>query len=322
MEDASLTTAPPAARIAGLPRRAAAWLIDGALLGAVGWLIGSAAGSAIAPLGTSGRLLGLLVALPYFGVLGSRIGGGQTPGKLALRIRVVDEDGRPLSVARSFLRAIVLTVPWFVNGLVVSPAFGGPGAWALGVLAGTMVFGVGCGSAVLVLVNRRARQTVHDLAVRSYVVARTAEALPVEVRTPVFARRAVAGWLVATAVAVAVVSPLAKSWGRELAPAELQRTLAALPGVRSFSITQGGHHVAGVPIPFVRAVLWYDGPLGREEGVARGAAAALLRFQPAAADAERVEVRVVRGWDVGIAHMWRSHAYVKRPDEWRRESGP
>src|SRR5688572_4687565 len=67
-------------------------------------------------MGGYGRLLGFAVALAYFGVMNSRIGGGQTLGKRLLGVRVVAGDGRTLSLPRSFLRYCVLGIPFFLNG--------------------------------------------------------------------------------------------------------------------------------------------------------------------------------------------------------------
>ena len=84
-------------------------------------LLGWAAFDAFAALGSWGRLVGFAVAWPYFGVMNSRLGGGQTLGKRLLGLRTVSLDGALLSPARGFLRSAVVSLPWFLNGAVADP---------------------------------------------------------------------------------------------------------------------------------------------------------------------------------------------------------
>ena len=86
------------------------------LLGIIGIVAGLIFYDSFVRLGGWGRLIGLGVVLPYFGVLNSRIGAGQTLGKRLLKVRVVGVGGAPLPVPRSLLRTTVLAVPWFLNG--------------------------------------------------------------------------------------------------------------------------------------------------------------------------------------------------------------
>ncbi|GAB3347318.1 RDD family protein [Lysobacter tyrosinilyticus] len=90
--------------VSGFWRRLAAFAIDSVVLGVFGMIAGFAMFDTLAQLGPYGRLLGFAVALLYFGVLNSRIGGGQTLGKRALSIRAVTLDGQLMSVPRSLLR--------------------------------------------------------------------------------------------------------------------------------------------------------------------------------------------------------------------------
>ena len=68
---------------------------------------------------------------------------------------------------RSFARSFVLLLPYFLNGapiplrLLESP---------LGVVVGVAIFGLGLSIVYLIVFNRRTRQSLHDLAVGSYVL--------------------------------------------------------------------------------------------------------------------------------------------------------
>jgi uncharacterized RDD family membrane protein YckC len=109
-------------RTAGAVRRGLAFLIDEAIVGAV-WLIGALwllivgllaadaplALSALALVAAAVAGLGVLLHAVYFvGFVG---GGGQTPGKMLLGVRVVRRDGGGVGGARALGR-------WIGYGLV------------------------------------------------------------------------------------------------------------------------------------------------------------------------------------------------------------
>ena len=71
-------------------------------------------------LGQSGRLVGFVIALLYFGLLNSSLGGGKTIGKRLMKIKVVGQkDGRLISLPASTCRYTVLALPFFFNGLAL-----------------------------------------------------------------------------------------------------------------------------------------------------------------------------------------------------------
>ncbi len=102
---APISQLPPDREIGSLWRRIVAFAIDSIIVGIDGesdrfavlrhvfanWVPG-------------GRLVGFCLALPYFVVLNSRIGDGQTLGKRVMHLQVVDKSGEPISLAKSFVR--------------------------------------------------------------------------------------------------------------------------------------------------------------------------------------------------------------------------
>jgi RDD family len=99
-------------------------------------------------------------------LLNSRIGKGQTLGKRAMHLQVVNASGEPISVSKSFIRYLVLSAPFFLNGLTL-PITRTP--QIVTYLQAAVVLGLGAITIYLVLFNRRTRQGVHDLAAGSYV---------------------------------------------------------------------------------------------------------------------------------------------------------
>jgi uncharacterized RDD family membrane protein YckC len=162
----------PDAVIAGFWRRLAALWIDALVLSVPATLAGLAAFRWASSLGQAGRLIGFGVALLYFGLLNSSLGGGRTIGKRLFGIRVIDRAGGALSPMRSGLRFLIIALPFFLNGLWFNVNPDEP-KWPI-YLAGTVlalvVFG-GSGAIIYLFVfNRPTRQSLHDLVVGSFVV--------------------------------------------------------------------------------------------------------------------------------------------------------
>ncbi len=157
----------PDREIAGFWRRILAFVVDGIVLGIVGMILGALFFDTLASIGAYAKLIGFASALAYFGVCNSRIGSGQTPGKRWLGVRVVDAHDQLLSVPRSLLRYAVLGIPFFANGLPIDPA--SAMSSPLGCLSALVVFGGSLVILYLYVFNRRTRQSLHDLAVGSYV---------------------------------------------------------------------------------------------------------------------------------------------------------
>ena len=166
--------APQSIIIAGFWKRLLAFIIDGLLLGIVGFLLGLMFFEQFARLGGWGRLVGFIITVSYFGVFNGSIGKGQTIGKRFTKLNVIDRDGQFLSPRKSFPRSAILVLPFFLNGaLIPTSVIMSP----LGILIGLIVFGIGGAIVYLYIFNRRTRQSLHDLAVgflcRPYFGCRT-----------------------------------------------------------------------------------------------------------------------------------------------------
>ncbi len=306
-------------RIAGFWRRIVALLVDALILGAVGFPLGLLLGERLAPVGTPARLIGLLVMVPYFGVLGSRTGKGRTPGKRLLGLRVVDANGQPLEMDRSFVRAALLSLPWIFNGI----RFGslGPVVQATLWVAGVLIFGVGGAIIGTYVLNRPARQGLHDLVVGSYVIRADDVGLPApeaSTRMPMVASCVWIGLVALGTTAMLTVGP--RRFASEFPPV-LMDGISAIPGASSFEIKHLTTWGAGRSSTVLVAVLWYRGPDEDMKQAGRNVAAAMLQHDPAVATAPTLAITVVRGWDVGIASMTRAQNFAQTPAQWRAELG-
>ncbi|MCS6291000.1 MAG: RDD family protein [Nitrospira sp.] len=153
-------------RIATFWRRIGAAVVDAFLLGAIGACLGFLWFDQLAALGRTGRFIGGAIALVYFGTLNSQIGQGQTLGKRLLKIRVTDAVGALISLPRSAFRATILLLPVALNGMPV-PAGEHEQLW--GIALSILIFGVSVAGVYLYFCNRRTRQSIHDLAVGTFV---------------------------------------------------------------------------------------------------------------------------------------------------------
>lgn len=148
-------------------RRVGALLIDTLLLGIVGLVIGLALESTFVQLGGWGRLVGFMIALIYFGIMNSAITGGQTLGKKALKIRVVDSTNSPIGIGKSVLRYVILATPFSLNGAqFTNEAMLSYLIYPLSLI----IFGGLFSILYLYIFNRITRQSLHDLVVGTFVV--------------------------------------------------------------------------------------------------------------------------------------------------------
>ena len=99
--------------IASFWRRIGALFIDALMLGIIGLVLGVVFEDAFVQIGVWGRLVGFGIALIYFGVMNSKLSEGQTVGKRLLKLRVVDYENKPISLANSGMRYSVLGTPFF-----------------------------------------------------------------------------------------------------------------------------------------------------------------------------------------------------------------
>ncbi len=306
------------APFAGFWRRVAAFLVDGVILGLIGYALGLLLFDAFVRMGPWGRCLGFGVALAYFVPQESGRGGGQSPGKRLLGIRVVDAQGRALSPARSVLRFAVFGVPYFLNGAVLPmnlATFAGGFPLALLALGGMLAL------AYLLVFNRRTRQSLHDLAVGAFVVraAGGARLAPGPARMW-GGHRAIAGALIVLAGATPLMFPALMRIPMFADLQVLYMRLAAQPELRSVNVFEStgrvyGTHRIGVKRDLliqatIVAPLADHGPLST-----RLAGIALSAFPQASAE-DAISVRLAYGYDIGIAASWSYNEQMLTPAQW------
>jgi uncharacterized RDD family membrane protein YckC len=167
MNNGAIISGEKYAVISGFWNRILAFLIDGVILSFAGLILGKAAFDFLVRLGGWGCLIGFCISLFYFGLLNSYLGKGQTIGKRIVEIKVIDRYGKEISVGRSFVRYAILGAPFFFNQAVI------PQSAALTPMGYPLCFiivGIGGAIIYLYIFNRKTRQSLHDLAVGTFVV--------------------------------------------------------------------------------------------------------------------------------------------------------
>jgi uncharacterized RDD family membrane protein YckC len=152
--------------IAGFWRRALAVVLDIAILALPLIILGFTFEDQAFSLGPWGRLIGYGIMLLYWGCLTSKLGKGQTIGKKIMKIAVVDSQGNYLPLGKALLRALLLVLMGLLNGWNF-PYGQNP---IVVVISSTFVFGGGLAVGYGLIFNRKTRQGIHDLCVKSYVV--------------------------------------------------------------------------------------------------------------------------------------------------------
>jgi uncharacterized RDD family membrane protein YckC len=264
------------------------------------------------------RFIGFAIALLYFVPLNSRLGGGQTLGKRALRIRVVSKTGDPLGVGRSFVRSFVLLLPFFVNGAPIP-------MWLLqsggGIVFGEIVFGLGLAIFYLIAFNAKTRQSLHDLVVGSYVVRVGSEAAD---KPKIWTGHYVVVALIFILVAVVpmLLANMMKAWlGNEIIAA--YEAIQQQPEVAMASVVagqtvfwdskSGRRAVTGVTV-----TIRLNRRVENVEAEADKLVGILLQKYPEAGTKDSIGIMLSSGYNLGIWSWSSGQGFNYPPEQWRQ----
>jgi uncharacterized RDD family membrane protein YckC len=313
-------TFPP---VASFWRRLAAWIVDILLLGIIGQILGWSLSIVLFQFGPYGRIIGIFFILPYFGLMNSRIGKGQTIGKRLLKIAVRDSDNKHISLVRSLIRISILEIPILFNGWAL-PIFHIPVVqWLLTII----IFGLGTAIFYTMVFNSKTRQGIHDLLCKTIVVHLPGK--PIEK----FPQSAKIHWIISgVLVALSALMPIG---GRFISSAIISRT--SLTQVNSlYQILQSDkrffsasvnigtlHSSQGKITHMLQIQVWYKGVPSNDERTN------LLNdiAKIALANAENIDqydllrITVTSSYDLGIASGNISYGDGEPIQVWRQRTG-
>lgn len=332
-------TLPPS--FAGFWRRAGAFLLDNLLLAGFGLLLGLLLHGALVRLDPWGTLVGFAIAWVYFGVLNSRLGGGQTMGKRLLKIRVVSAEGKALPLPRALLRFLPLGLGYLALDVLL-PATVYHSPW--GTVLTSLLTGLVLSSAYLLVFNRPSRRTLHDWCVGSQVVpvqgvglAAPAKPLHQAIVCALLLLMCFVPWLASSLTGAA----------SRASQVNIHKAVSAAPSVaqvrvgmrQSFAVGSQGFtvHSDGWGAPWLKHVFEAVGwPLAQDKSTrqltirarlldpeaiyrrenALSLAALALAANDGALAVDVVQVTLAHGYDIGIMSVVRSSpTYTVRPNE-------
>lgn len=302
-------------------RRLVAFVVDALLLGAPALAVGFLLFEAASALGEWGRLVGLALAATYFAVFDSRLGGGQSPGKRLLGVKVTRWDGTLLSPGTAAVRALILLIPFYLNGLQVDE---GTSAVLLSLLT-LLVFGLGLSIVYLFLFNS-SRRSLHDLATGAVVVdAQT-------IQPPRLLALWPGHWIAVGAVcSLAIAAPLIDKLGGEPSGElkelrDMSRSIMTLPEVKTAyvgrqwgtmtSLNGGTQRWEAV---IIVASVRTPSASSDDDRIAKQIKDAMFTKHSDAIGEKRVAITLRRSFTFGLAHGNKDVSVTTSLAEWRTE---
>jgi uncharacterized RDD family membrane protein YckC len=300
--------------IANFWRRIGALLLDSILLGVVGFILGLVLERTFVQMGGWGRLVGFGIALIYLGVMNSKLCGGQTIGKKVLKLRVVNSANQTITLGRSILRYVVFATPFSLNGAHLSTEV--MFSFLMYPLA-LIIFGGLFSIVYLYIFNRVTRQSLHDLAVGTYVVN-----ADVEKQAPGKVWKVhliiVTLFFVVTAIVPVFTSKLAQTEPfQEML--KVQAAISRAPGVNYASVFTGATSSLladeGKTATYVNSQIFLSSNNVNDVELARNLAKTIIANYPDARSKDVLSVTLTYGYDIGIASRWSYHRFEFNPAE-------
>ena len=272
--------------------------------------------SQLARMGGWERLVGFVAVVVYFGILNSHFTNGQTFGKKVTRIRVVNINGKSISIGKSFFRAAILAIPLFLNGaripprILVSP---------LGVIISGIVFGGIIGIIYFYVFNRATRQSLHDIITKTIVIKTQEhdEIRLVPIARIHYAIYGVVVFCVLTISAFAFTSATKKQDFRELI--ELQRQICNIRHVSYTGVFVGKTFGQEKDMQYLKVVIFWTGNPDSSFLAEKKAAEVIFNTYPHIENKDQIGIITVYGYDIGLGGLWWTKPNWKSPEQWREE---
>lgn len=294
-------------KISGFWRRTAALFIDVLVLAAIGFVAGALFFNALAQMGTQGFWVGILITLAYFSWMNSSYNNGQTIGKRVMKIRVVDVLGNTISLVNSIKRSVVLLFP-FMYFAVEQESF----ASAFRVVALFIMAGI----VYLYIFNSRTRQTMHDLALKTFVVHADYNLALEESKVP---SRHLAGLTLAGALTAAFAI---LAWPQIVSQYTIPGTTSTLeelqndPNVYRATVNHVINSSSGERLDKMEIAVTVKRLPAPIYMKAKQISELAMQEMPAVKDMDSLSVTVNYGYNIGIAWYQKGLTYTGTPTDW------
>lgn len=297
--------------------RIGALVIDCIPLGLIGLILGLTIQDFLMSIGSYGSLLGLIITVLYFTIFNSKLFNGQTIGKKAVNIQVTDKSGNTLSLQKSFFRALILCVPYFLIKVELPAGFLGS---ALFLSCTALILGV----MVIYIFNKGNRQSLHDIIIGSYVVN-----IQRQDELTVFPAVTTASYYAfgITVVLVTTFSVLSLSWLKTTHPelVSIEERISNIDGVLDATVSNNVSTIYGSERSTKKSLvvqLWVrklprNSYALEELKATQTAVKAVLEIEPNIDQYDFISVTLIKGFNIGIASWKTSSSTQKSPAEWK-----
>jgi uncharacterized RDD family membrane protein YckC len=290
-----------------------ALIIDSLILGGVGFVLSSFFEQQFIQLGDLAWAVGALVSISYFSMFNSSLMGGQTLGKNATNIKVVDANNKTLSFPRSLARYCIFSIPYYLGSVTASSEMMLPIA---DTIVSFLVIAVFFGTVYLYIFNKVTRQTLHDVIVGSFVV--NLNSAPAVAPTKVWK-----GHLIIIVTLASLLTVVPAFFSEEETVDRLTVTQEILDdfdvvsssyvasGTRHFSSSETGSRTT--TYVDVSVTLVEDDVLN--DSIAQAIAQEVVFSYPESVEKDVLNVTLSYGYDIGIWSNWNSKTYRFNPKE-------
>lgn len=301
--------------------RIAAMIIDGIILGAFGFLISMPFSDFFVSLGSNGIFFGFFISLFYFSIMNSKIGKGQTVGKIAMKIKVVDREGNYISLEKSLLRNFILIIPFlFVNYKL--PGTAEDSIYSL--IKIQMFFYLIIGIILIYILNKSTRQTLHDFAVNTFVVNSTRLENTQELKKIRLYPFYIYGIVIVFFISLTIYN-FSKQKPQMKDVTVIHKELQKIDGVINASASRNtrtfyGNNEKNTTEFFVGTLFVKELPKNYSEfeqlEVVKEAVRIIINQYSEKEKLDNITIHLVRGYNIGIARSNRSYSNSKTPEEW------
>lgn len=301
--------------------RIGAFLIDCAILGVIGFILGLCFEDHFISIGSYGILYGMIITIVYLTIFNSKLMNGQTIGKKIVNIQIVDKYGNKLGVDRSLYRALILCIPYYTVNLTTSGISEGSFIFTILFIG---LFSLILGVITIYIFNSTNRQSLHDILIGSYVVSvqRNEEltALPSYKKLAIYIYGSlIIILLISTAFNFTRTSTEYKSMN------SAYDNLNEIDGVINASVSKNTTTVYGEENSTTRtyiASLWLaklpeDKSQVENMKEVREAVKIILNVEPNINSFDNISITLIKGFDIGISKKYYSYSVGKTSTSWK-----
>ncbi len=301
--------------ISGFWKRIGAFFIDFIVLGVVGFGLGLFLEDVFVQIGVWGRVIGFAIAITYFGILNSKLGNGQTIGKRLLNLKVVNSENESIELTQSIARYSILAIPFFLNGAQFSDDIL-TSFWMY--ILSLVVFGGLFSVIYLYIFNRVTRQSLHDIAIGTYVVNANKEKEPIlDIWKPHYVV------VILLFITAAIVPVFTSDLVQKEPFAALMKSRSALmeiPTVRYATVSVGKSVLASsesgsTETSYVSAQVFLDTKDVLNVELAQKIAESIIGAYPESTRKDVIQITLVYGYDIGIMSWWTRSTHSFDPDK-------